>query len=85
MPLTDNQQTEMYKSVLETRNNLKWIREEQENQDKAIKEHEEKITELEKKQAVISTKLGAFLLACVMVCTAVGNATLYLFQRWILK
>lgn len=85
MSLTDEQQSEMYKNVLETRNNLGWVREQQEEHNTSIKEHEGRLSKLEKKQAVITTKLGAFVLAGILICTAVGNATIFLFQRWILK
>jgi len=85
MSLTDDQQLEMYKSILEIRKDMEYTRKQQEEHYATTKKHEERICKIEKKQAVITTKLGAFILAGILICTAIGNATIYLFQRWILK
>jgi len=74
MALTDEQFGEM-------RTDIKWIRERLQKGDDTLLEHNSRINELEKKQATISTKIGAFIIAGTFMCTLVGHAMLWVFQQ----
>ena len=78
MPLTDEQLGKMLTDI-------EWIREDLQKGRDTFSGHNERIIELEKNQAVITTKLGAFVITGLLICTMVGNAVIQLFQKVIAK
>lgn len=78
MALTDEQLGKMLTDI-------EWIREDLQKGRDTFSDHNERIAELEKNQAVITTKLGAFVITGLFICTIVGNAVIHLFQKVIAK
>ena len=73
MPLSDEQLEDMYRASLKCSINLENIHIQLDKGDGKFEKHEERITQIEKEQSLLTGKMGAFVLFLTLCATIVIN------------
>ena len=82
MPLSKDQEAEMYKKTLESSKSIEWIRERLEKGDERLDDCHDRLRLLEGEHLLLKGRLGAFILGLTFIVSLLVNGILWAFSHF---
>ena len=82
MPLSEDQLEDLYKTTLENRKDIEWIRGCLEKNNGAMLSLTKRQSALESEQSILKGKLGSFILVLTFAATLLFNGSLFILSHF---
>ena len=82
MPLSEDQLEDLYKTTLENRQDIGWIRKCLEKNDGIMANLTKRQSVLESEQSILKGKLGSFILVLTFAATLLFNGSLFIISQF---